>query len=113
MRHPFRRGSRFPVSAKENRTVDGILFGSKAEARRYIELKREKAEGVVINFLRQIPFRFPDEVWWCDFFVFVADGTIDVEDVKVKNALITEKHKRKMRQMEKYYPEFPVTEVIR
>lgn len=108
MRHQL-RGGRYARSPKEERTADGITFGSKPELRRYLELKREKAEGIVIEFLRQVPFRFPDETYWCDFFVFRASGVIVVEDVKAKSGHITEKHKRKMRSMEKYYPHFPVT----
>lgn len=113
MRHALGRGSRYARSPKEERTFDGIVFDSKPELRRYMELKAEKAGGVVVTFLRQIPFRFPDEKWWCDFMVFRADGTILVEDVKAIGGHRTEKHIRKMRSMAKYYPEFPVTEIER
>ena len=102
MRHKYN------VSAADDRTCDGITFDSKKEMKYYQKLKLEKEAGEVLDIWRQIPFRFPDDKYVCDFVVFRKDGTIDVVDVK---GYRTPEYKRKVKLMKKYYPLFPIKEV--
>lgn len=63
--------------------VDGIKFRSKAEARRYGELKLLRRAKEVKYFLMQVPFHLPGGVKYvCDFYVVWTDGKVTVEDVK-------------------------------
>lgn len=44
---PVERKGRFAVSAKPDRTLDGIVFDSKKEAARYAELKQAQRAGLI------------------------------------------------------------------
>lgn len=82
--------------------VDGILFDSKKEAKRYCDLKLEQREGSVLFFLRQVPIHLPGKTKLViDFLVFYADGTVKFEDTK---GFQTEVFKLKKRQVEEIYP---------
>lgn len=62
---------------------DNIKFASKAEGKRYLELKLLRREGWIRYFLMQVPFNLPGNVKYkCDFFIVWKDGSITVEDVK-------------------------------
>jgi hypothetical protein len=88
--------------------VDDIKFPSKAEARRYAELKAMQKNGIVLFFLRQVPFHLPGGVKYvCDFLVFWSDGSCTVEDVK---GMKTPLYKLKKKQVEAIYP-IEVTEI--
>lgn len=64
-------------------TVDGILFDSKAEARRYSELKILKQAGLIDSFKRQPSFLFESGIRYRpDFIVWGLDGIPWVEDSK-------------------------------
>jgi hypothetical protein len=81
---------------------DGFKFASKAEARRYDELKLLERSGEVVFFLMQTPFHLPGGVKYvCDFQVFWRDGTVTFEDVK---GMATPVYKAKKRQVEALYP---------
>lgn len=80
---------------------DGIVFASKAEAARYLELKTLRAGGAVRFFLRQVPFHLPgDTRYLLDFLVFWSDGHQSFEDVKGAR---TEVFKLKRRQVADLY----------
>lgn len=81
---------------------DGIKFPSKAEAKRYIELKALQAKGEITFFLRQVPFHLAGGVKYvCDFMIFWADGSVTIEDVKgMKTTLYIAKKK----MVESTYP---------
>ena len=75
----YRRGSR------ESRTVDGIVFDSKAEATRYGELKLLRAHKRVWNFWRQPVFDLAGVVYRPDFLVLWREPQgirVAVEEVK-------------------------------
>ena len=62
---------------------DGIKFPSKKEGRYYLELKLKVKAGIVIFFLRQVPFHLPGGVKYVvDFAEFHSDGTVHFVDVK-------------------------------
>jgi hypothetical protein len=85
--------------------VDRIKFRSKAEAKRYSELKMFKGCGDVKNFKMQVPYilceAFCKKIrYYADFVVEWKDGSITVEDVKgVKTPLYKLK---RMLMMEKF-----------
>ena len=86
--------------------VDGITFDSKAEARRYEELKLLKMAGEILNFKTQPSFRFDSGVRYRpDFIVWNADGTCHVEDVK---GMETADFKIKKKTWEHEYPQLPL-----
>lgn len=92
---------KYGASAPAARTVDGILFGSKAEAARYRELKALSASGAVRFFLRQVPFHLPGKTrYLLDFLVFWADGRQTFEDVK---GVRTQLYELKRRQVLELY----------
>lgn len=63
--------------------VDGITFDSKAESRRWDELKLLQKAGLIQGFARQPSFLLPGGIRYRpDFIVCDARGTIYVEDVK-------------------------------
>lgn len=62
---------------------DGHHFPSKLEFACYEWLKTLVGKGVVLFFLRQVPFHLPGGVKYvADFMVFYADGTARIFDVK-------------------------------
>lgn len=82
--------------------IDGILFDSKLEAKRYSELNFLKKAGAVLFFLRQVPFHLPGGVTYrCDFLVFWKDGSYSVEDVKGRK---TRAFIDKQKMVEALYP---------
>jgi hypothetical protein len=77
----------------EPTVLDGMRFDSKAEARRYAELKIMEKAGVISDLQRQVPFKliprlvrhsggFERECTYIADFVYLRDGTKFCEDVK-------------------------------
>lgn len=81
---------RFPVGKVEKRTVDGRVFTSIREAKRYGELKLMERAGEIrqLECQPKFPVPFRGEIlltFTADFkYVRVSDGDIVVEDVKSK-----------------------------
>jgi len=99
-------------SAKENKyhnqktKVDNITFDSKAEARRYCELKFLKAAGKIQWFWPQPSFVLPGGVRYrADFMIRGADGRIWIEDVK---GVETKEFKLKRKLWDESYPGLPL-----
>lgn len=81
--------------------LDGIKFASKKEAKYYQELKLRQAAGLVLFFLRQVPFHLPGNVRYvCDFAEFLADGQVRFVDVK---GYKTDMYKLKRKQVQAVY----------
>lgn len=78
------RSNKFGVSARERRTVDGIVFASRLEAARYVELKELQQMGAIVGFLRQVTFTLgvPENRYRVDFLVFSEYGACWAEDTK-------------------------------
>lgn len=77
--------------------VDGFRFDSKAEARRYGQLKILRAAGEVLWFTRQVPFHLPGQTRYvADFLIVWADRPPTVEDV---TGVMTTVKKLKLRQV--------------
>ena len=82
--------------------ADGIKFDSKAEARYYGNLKLKQHAGIVLFFLRQVPFHLPGGVVYrCDFQEFHSDGSVHFVDVK---GMETSEFKIKKKLVESIYP---------
>lgn len=82
--------------------VDGIRFDSKREARYYMRLKGQQAEGFVRYFLRQVPLHLPGGTRLVvDFVEFHADGSVHYVDVKGRE---TDAFKIKRREIQAVYP---------
>lgn len=81
---------------------DDIRFSSKAEARRYQELKQLKLSNHIIFFLRQPLFDLPGGTTYrADFIIFWSNGNVTIEDVK---GFETTEFKLKKKQVESLYP---------
>jgi len=97
------RASAKPVSKYRYRKteVDGFTFDSIKEANYYVTLKRLKAAGEVVLFLRQVPFHLPGGVKYvADFMVFHASGEVEIVDVK---GVKTAEYKIKKKMVEHHY----------
>ncbi len=95
--------NKYGVSPKEERTVDGILFASKAEAKAYQELSFLQKSGAVKHIELQPVFKFPmGYEYRADFRVTYDDGTVEVIDVK---GMETPVFKLKKRDMAYFYPD--------
>jgi len=81
-------------------TVDGRLFDSKGEAKRYVALRGKQQAGQIEGLRCQVPFRlFLNGVYDCTYiadFVYQQDGKEVVEDYK---GILTETFKRKRKLM--------------
>ena len=81
--------------------VDGYSFDSRAEARRYTELKLLRQAGEIKGFGLQPSFTLPGGIRYRpDFIVCGADGSLWVEDVK---GMETKDFKLKKRLWESHY----------
>ncbi len=93
---------KYNVSAKADRTCDGITFDSKKEMAHYIGLKTQRDAGIVRYFLRQVPIHLPGNVRYvCDFLVVMRDGSIEYRDIK---GFKTAMYRLKKKQVEALYP---------
>ena len=70
--------------AAKKTMVDGIVFPSKKEARRYSELKLLERAGKIKHLRRQVPYKITIAAKYVADFVYVDcfDGAEIVEDVK-------------------------------
>ncbi len=106
--HPFKKRHKYGVGPREKRTRDGFLFDSQLEAKRYDSLKLMQERGLVLFFLRQVPFHLPGNTRYAvDFQVFWSNGRVTFEDSK---GVKTEVYRLKKRQVEDLYP-IEITEV--
>ena len=86
--------------------VNGRRYDAKAEARYAQYLTHQQGLGVVVGFLEQVPFRFPDGTKYvADFLAFLADGSVELSDIK---GVETEVFKIKKRLMAHHYPWVPL-----
>lgn len=114
-----------PRSGKYNNhkvTIDGRKFDSKAEAERFLFLKKQEEDGHIENLCCQDRFQITDgytdksgkkhraRVYIADF-TYIKDGEFIVEDVKSR-ATITEVYKLKKDIMHNKYG-IEITEVLK
>lgn len=100
--------------------VNGILFDSRREARRWVELTFLQRAGEIRDLQRQVPFELiPKQVdergrvkeravsYIADFVYFDRDGNLVVEDAK---GMRTDAYKLKKKMM-RYFKGIEITEV--
>lgn len=106
--------SKYHVSAREDRTYDGIVFDSKAEMEYYREVVLPlAAAGEIVqyalqkSFVLQPGFRHDGKavraiIYVCDFYLIYKDGHSEVIDVK---GMATPEAKLKRKMFLYKYPE--------
>jgi hypothetical protein len=107
---------RIRVAPKEERTLDGITFASKAEMNRFAELKMLERAGLIEGLERQPRYILLTEPHKNKSIVYVADFRyrsletkgIVVEDVK---GMRTEVYKLKLKLFRDRYPDIDFREV--
>lgn len=102
-------GVRMDAAGKAARTIDGIVFHSRREAKRWAELKLLEKAGLIRDLARQMPFPIlaqrPDGTrvavgtYVCDF-VYMQDGQRVIEDAK---GVATESYRLKKKLVEAQY----------
>jgi hypothetical protein len=116
-----RRHNKYGVAAPAARTIDGIVFDSKAEAARWCVLRAMERAGKIIDLERQVPYVLVKpyvrkDGTRCSGVRYIADfryleaGTnrIWVEDVKGR---ATDTYKVKRAMLEWLYPDMHFREV--
>lgn len=83
----LKRKNKYGVAPREQRTVDGITFHSKAEAERYGELMMLAAAGKIKYLARQVKYplivmQVLITTYFADFTYTDSDGKFIAEDVK-------------------------------
>lgn len=105
---------RIRVAPKEERTLDGILFDSKAEMNRYAELRMLERAGIIAKLKLQPSFELLSNTgkergfsYRADF-EYEEDGRRIVEDVKGHR---TDVYKLKRKLFRAQYPEIDFREI--
>ena len=99
-----------------NIMIDGIVFASRGEAQRYLELKEMQKAGTITDFERQPKFelqprftkngkKWREITYSADFRITYPDGTQVIEDVKGKGGYTTPDFINKQKLFEYKYPE--------
>lgn len=110
--------SRFKVSPKNQRTVDGIVFDSKKEAMRYAELKLLERAGKILHLVMQKSFRVQIAgkhfcTYTADFLYYDRDlDRLVIEDVKSTGTAKDAAYKLRKKAAEIFHG-IEVTEVVR
>lgn len=83
-------------------TEDGHRFASNLEWQYFKHLQLMVRSGVVLFFLKQVPFHLPGGVKYItDYLLFMSDGSVRVVDVK---GVETDTFKLKKKMVEDLYP---------
>jgi hypothetical protein len=81
-----KKRGRFPVAPKAERTINGIVFASKREARRYAVLKQQEKAGIITHLELQPAFKVTiNGHLYCTYkadFAYFRDGERIIEDCK-------------------------------
>lgn len=115
----MKRGARIRVASKADRTIDGIVFDSKREAWRYMELKALERAGSIGNIELQPEFELIPTFEYdgkkeravkyrADFRYRHRSGGVIVEDVKGHK---TEVYRIKRKLLLHKYPDINFREV--
>lgn len=109
--------SRFPVVSKERRTVDGIVFDSGKEAKRYSELCLLEKAGKISDLEVQPEFKVAiGGSWYCTYtadFAFKEGGRTVAEDVKSTGTAKDAAYRLRVKAARLAYPNVTFREVLR
>jgi hypothetical protein len=105
----------------ERVTVDDIRFDSKDEARYYMDLKKRKAAGEILNFELQPRYelqpsfkkngkKYQPIYYVADFLIYHNDGSLEVVDVK---GMATPVAIQKRKEFDYHYPDLKLSWVAR
>lgn len=120
----FQRFQNYNKTPKSNRTLDGVVFDSKTELQRYVELKQLLVLGEITDLQTQITFElqpsFIDSTgkkqrainYIADFVYKKGDSQI-VEDVKSKMTYKLPEYVMKKKMFMFKYPEYIFFENVR
>ena len=80
----LKKPHKYRVAPKEQRTIDGICFGSRAEAARYCELKMQERDGKILRLELQVVFQLQAGIKYIADFTYRREGECadTIEDVK-------------------------------
>lgn len=112
----FQKKGRYPVVEKSRRTMDGIVFASLAEMKRYGVLKLGQRAGMVRDLKTQPAFPVLIEgkafcTYTADFSYFDERGAFVVEDVKSSGTQKDAAYLLRKKAAELFYG-FTVREVV-
>ncbi|MCQ2754275.1 MAG: DUF1064 domain-containing protein [bacterium] len=118
------RFHKYNKSSKENRTYNGIVFDSKTEMNRYLELLQLERLGTVAKLMCQVEFELQPA--FTDFsgkkqrainyiadFVYVKGGKIIVEDVKSNMTCTLPDYRLKKKMFMFKYPQYQFFENVK
>jgi hypothetical protein len=90
--------------------VNGRTYSSKLEASYAARLHAERAAGLILGWLEQVPLHLPGKTKYVlDFLVFTADGEVRAVECK---GMETAVYKVKRRLVEEAFPWMPI-EVVK
>lgn len=77
-----RRAHKYGVAPRAERTADGIVFASKGEMKRWLDLRLLEKGGRIKNLRCQVPLRIAIPTFYVADFVYEEDGQTVFEDFK-------------------------------
>ena len=103
--------NKYHVSAKEERTLDGIIFDSKKEMVRYKELTCMDTLNLITNLKRQVKFEVIPATEWSKPTYYIADfvyfdRSLNKEVIEDSKGIRTAVFNRKWKIMQKRYPQY-------
>lgn len=123
-RTPLEKRHKYNVTAKDERTWNGVVYDSKKEMERAMELSLLERAGQIKNLQRQVSFvlqeKFRDNTgktqraitYVCDF-MYEQDGETVVEDVKSRMTMKLPEYRLKKKMFLYKYPEYRFYENVR
>lgn len=115
---------KYNVSSKDSRTWNGVVYDSRKEMERAVELSLMERAGQIKNLRRQVPFVLQDKftdntgkaqravTYVCDF-MYEQDGKTVVEDVKSKMTMKLPEYRLKKKMFLYRYPQYVFFENVR
>lgn len=115
---------KYNVSAKDTRTWNGVVYDSRKEMERAMELSLMERAGQIQSLRRQVPFVLQDKftdntgktqraiTYVCDF-MYEQDGKTVVEDVKSKMTMKLPEYRLKKKMFMYRYPQYVFFENVR
>lgn len=115
---------KYNVSSKDTRTWNGVVYDSRKEMERAMELSLMERAGQIQSLRRQVPFVLQDKftdntgktqraiTYVCDF-MYEQDGKTVVEDVKSKMTMKLPEYRLKKKMFMYRYPQYVFFENVR
>jgi hypothetical protein len=83
----YKRRNKYGISPRAERTLNGVVFASRGEMMRWMELSLMKRAGLIVKLCRQVPYPLAVNghhvcTYVADFWYWLRDGSEVVEDWK-------------------------------